>query len=335
MRFSTAYLSLSSRSKLETITYSSTIFSGACLDSSQIYTMKTIPEFGLLEWYGSWKEQISVMQAAMTQLNLTRWQIARFFLLQLWRDTPSFVKALLFFVSGVILLAKVEALVRPYFSTPRRLGIPQLSISRKPGDPFYYEEMMIEAGRKYPDQLFFYRIGPQKRVVIPAGYADEVKRLTDETASVLEFGRLATFDGWDLLGSKASSSTFHKVASAEFARSLPPIVPAAQDAVSREYDLAIDLSRAGWGRAPRLHLVNKLIVAVNQVAIVGEPLDSDRHWLLGVRFLPQGGLHCGVWLFLQLVLTEASASSLVLHRLHASQAAAPLPDVSRAAERPE
>ncbi|KAK2624907.1 hypothetical protein QTJ16_006100 [Diplocarpon rosae] len=247
------------------------------------------------EWLADLQEQLSVMRAAFGQVNLTKWQMARFFVLQLWRDTPFWLRGLVLAMGVVVLLSWLEGIVSPYFSTARRLGIPELGVATKPGNPYYYQQMLLEAGEKYPHTPFYYRIGHHERVVFPSGYASEIKKLTDETASLLEFGRLATFDGWNILGGKESSSTFHKVASSDFARSLPPLVKTAQAAVSRECDLILGRgekddearkkAKSSTQRVPLMNFVNQLVVASNQVALVGEPLARDRPWLTAIRFL--------------------------------------------------
>ncbi|KAK1830684.1 cytochrome P450 [Podospora conica] len=219
--------------------------------------MTPSPLTSVISYYDNLVEQFQVVQEALAPLNLSRWQIARLLAAQAWRDTPPFLRTtLLVLLAGSLLLSIDAYIVQPHFLSLRRLGVPEL----KPTNgrhAFDYKPMLDEGAKKYPDRPWFFAYSGFELVVLPSAYVDEVRRLGAQTASLVDFLTTVQFGGWKLIGTDDSSSTLHKTASTDLARSVGPLGPVRQQ-VARE---ALQ-------------------------GIVGDASHRDPRWLRAVRTLP-------------------------------------------------
>ncbi|KAK4035034.1 cytochrome P450 [Parachaetomium inaequale] len=251
-----------------------------------ITTKMTIPVFsGLSSHYYNLVEQFQVMQQALAPLNLTKWQLARLLAAQVWRDTSPLLRTtLLVIFIGSLILAIDAYIIQPYFLSLRRLGVPEL----KPTNgrhAFDYKPMLEEAAQKYPDRPWFFTYSGFELVVLPSAYVDEVRRLAARTASLVDFLTTVQFGGWKLIGTDDSSSTLHKTASTELARSVGPLGHARQQ-VAREAIQAVVGDAQEWKTVNLFWTVLEIVAATGAIGLVGEPLSRDPRWLRAVRTLP-------------------------------------------------
>lgn len=248
-------------------------------------TMTTPIISSLTSYYDHLAEQFQVIQEALAPLNLTKWQIVQLLAAQVWRNTSPFLRTtLLVLLAGSLLLGLDSYIIQPYFLSLRRLGVPEL----KPTNgrhPFDYKPMLDEAAKKYPDQPWFFTYSGFELVVLPSAYVEEVRRLGAQTASLVDFLTTVQFGGWKLIGTDDSSSTLHKTASTDLARSIGPLGPARQQ-------VARDALQAAVGDAPEWKTVSlfwtvlEVVAATGAIGLVGEPLSRDPRWLRAVRTLP-------------------------------------------------
>lgn len=247
-------------------------------------TMTTILS-SLTNYYDNLAEQFQVIQEALAPLNLTKGQIVRLLAAQVWRNTSPFLRTtLLVWLAGSLLLGLDAYIIQPYFLSLRRLGVPEL----KPTNgrhPFDYKPMLDEAAKKYPDRPWFFAYSGFELVVLPSAYVEEVRRLGAQTASLVDFLTTVQFGGWKLIGTDDSSSTLHKTASTDLARSVGPLGPARQQ-------VARDALQAAVGDAPEWKTVSlfwtvlEVVAATGAIGLVGEPLSRDPRWLRAVHTLP-------------------------------------------------
>ena len=240
--------------------------------------------------YTDLQEQYFILRQSLAPLNLTRWQIFRLLLAQAWRDTPDAVKIGLASLIGVLLLVAVDTwIIQPYFLSVRRLGVPQL----KPGrgkHAWDYKPMLDEAVEKYPHSPWFFSYSGFEFVVFPSAYVDEIRRLPARTASLVNFLTTVQFGGWRLIGTDDTSSTLHKVASTDLARSIAPMGLARQETAQRAWRKALDGKqgpRGGqWNTVSLIWTVLDVVARTGATGLVGAPLSNDARWLAAVKILP-------------------------------------------------
>ncbi|KAK3369530.1 cytochrome P450 [Lasiosphaeria ovina] len=264
---------------------------------------------GLANHYENLREQFQVMQQALAPLNLTKWQLARLLAAQVWRDTSPLLRTSLL----VVLVGSL-----PYFLSLRRLGVPEL----KPTNgrhAFDYKPMLDEAAKKYPDRPWFFTYSGFELVVLPSAYVDEVRRLAARTASLVDFLTTVQFGGWKLIGTDDSSSTLHKTASTDLARSVGPLGHVRQD-VAREALRAVVGDAPQWKTVNLFWTVLEVVAATGAIGLVGEPLSRDPRWLRAVRTLP---ICVGIGVYIScfmprllrpLVATVSYAPAWLLHK---------------------
>ncbi|KAK0641438.1 cytochrome P450 [Cercophora newfieldiana] len=242
---------------------------------------------GLTSHYENLLEQFQIIQEALVPLNLTKWQIARLLAAQAWRETPPLLRtSLLVALAGSLILAIDAYIVQPYFFSLRRLGVPELKpTNHGQRHAFDYKPMLDEAAKKYPDRPWFFTYSGFELVVFPSAYVDEVRRLGARTASLVDFLTTVQFGGWKLIGTDDSSSTLHKTASTDLARSVGPLGPARQQ-VAREALQAVVGDAPQWKTVNLFWTVLEVVAATGAIGLVGEPLSRDPRWLRAVRTLP-------------------------------------------------
>ncbi|KAK3385182.1 cytochrome P450 [Podospora didyma] len=242
---------------------------------------------GIQAQYIDLQEQYFILRQSLAPLNLTGWQLARLLLAQVWRDIPTSAKLGLGLLVGVAILLAVDGfLVQPYFQSVRRLGIPRLWPSQGK-HAWDYKPMLDEAAEKYPHNPWFFAYSGFEFVVFPSAYVDEIRRLPARTASLVDFLTTVQFGGWRLIGSDDSSSTLHKTASTDLARSIAPLGLARQDTAKRAWEAAAGSSGAGkWATISLIWTVLDIVAKMGATGLVGEPLSRDKRWLTAVKVLP-------------------------------------------------
>ena len=240
--------------------------------------------------YTDLQEQYLILRQSLAPLNLTRWQILRLLLAQAWRDTPDAAKLGLVSVVIVFFLVAVDNwIIQPYFLSVRRLGVPRL----KPGrgkHAWDYKPMLDEAVEKHPHSPWFFSYSGFEFVVFPSAYVDEIRRLPARTASLVNFLTTVQFGGWRLIGTDDTSSTLHKVASTDLARSIAPLSLARQETAQRAWQTALGVNkgpRGGqWNTVSLIWTVLDVVARTGATGLVGAPLSNDARWLAAVKILP-------------------------------------------------
>ena len=244
---------------------------------------------GLGTQYATLQEQYVILRQSLAPLNLTRWQIARLLVAQIWRDTSRPVRFGLALLVAILFVVAVDNfLIQPYFLSVRRLGIPRLKPSRGK-HAWDYKPMLDEAAAKYPRSPWFFSYSGFEFVVLPSAYVDEIRRLPAHKASLVDFLTTVQFGGWRLIGTDDSSSTLHKAASTDLARSVAPLGLARQETARSAWQTTVESSKAThsqWATVSLIWTVLDVVVKTGATGLVGEPLSHDTRWLTAVKLLP-------------------------------------------------
>lgn len=252
----------------------------------------------VLDKYNSIAEQFIVIQQALAPLNLTKWQLFKLLMAQIWRETPISLKTTLAVILGLSTVLLLDAyLLHPYFISLKRLGIPQLKPS-KGKHTYDYEPMLALAKRDYPNQLWFFSYSGFEFVVFPSAAVNEVRKLPAKTASLVDFLTTVQFGGWRLIGTDDSSNTLHKTASTELARSIGRMGLRRQESAQLAWENVAG-SCEDWKTINLFWSILKVTVAVGATGLVGDPLSRDPRWLKAAQRFPVAvgaGLLMSSWL---------------------------------------
>lgn len=240
-------------------------------------------------------EQFKVMQGALAPLNLTKTQIARLFIQQLWREASptARVAAGSIFLLSIFTLAYVSVIERHFLSL-RRLGLPfhKMQPKSKTVGSYDYKDMLQEGARLYPNQPYLTSYAGDEFVVFPSTFFDEVKRLPQSQASMVGYMNMKTFRGFKFLGRHGPPMT--KTVGVDISRSITLKVNKRQQQAREACEATIG-PVPEWKEFPIFWTLQDIIIRTVQTGLVGEKLGNDPRWLRTVNYFPMA-IMAAIWL---------------------------------------
>ncbi|KAK5996286.1 Cytochrome P450 monooxygenase CYP1 [Cladobotryum mycophilum] len=233
----------------------------------------------LQEEYIRLQESYQVVKYSFAGLRLTRWQLTKLLLAQIWRESPNVAIGL-----GVVATLLFAWIISALFFRQRSLaslGIPFVGKSK--GRKMDFQQMMEEAAKKHPNKPFGIRAFGTDYVVYPSAQFDEIKRLPESRASSLEYLREAFHATWS--GIPRHSDEMMKAVSVDLARAIPSLVHQRQQDCATSCDAAIGPS-ADWKEVTLYSASQSIVVSTNSSAFVGRDLGTSKKWISQVDRLP-------------------------------------------------
>ncbi|KAI0402029.1 cytochrome P450 oxidoreductase GliF [Xylaria palmicola] len=225
------------------------------------------------------QESYMVITQSFAGLRLSRWQLARLLVAQIWRELPPVAAAI-----AVILI-----IVLPVWIISRCLGRKSLEslgiplLGKSSGRKMDFLQMMEDAAEKHPEEPSLIRAFGTEYVVFPSKYFDEVKRLPEPKASAQAFMREAFHEPWS--GIPRHSSELTKAVFVDLSRSIPALVRNRQQDCAAASEQVLGQS-ADWKEVKLYTSIEGIVVATNASAFVGRTLGTNKSWMTTVARLP-------------------------------------------------
>ncbi|KAI0183713.1 cytochrome P450 oxidoreductase GliF [Xylaria flabelliformis] len=240
------------------------------------------------EYIEAFQDEISRIQQTyiiviqtFSGLRLTRLQLARLLISQIWRElSPSSVFIITLFVLVPPLSWIISRLFSPHKSL-QSLGIPLLGKSK--GAKMDFVRMMDDAANKHPNEPCLITAFGTEYVVFPSKYFDEVKRLPAAKASAQAFMREAFHETWS--GIPRHSSELKKAIFIDLSRSIPALVQDRQQDCAAASDQVLGHC-AHWKEVTLYSAMEDIVVTTNASAFVGRDLGTKKEWKKTVARLP-------------------------------------------------
>ncbi|KAK2051502.1 cytochrome P450 oxidoreductase GliF [Colletotrichum caudatum] len=226
-------------------------------------------------------ESYQVIRQTFAPLRLSRWQLIRLLVAQLCREASPVAKTVVVATALLVLVSIISWLTRP--PSLRRLNIPP-AVKSKSGK-MDFEEVLEETAKKYPDSPFYLNAFGTEYVVMPSKCFDEVKRLSEKTASAFAYFYQEFYGSWT--GAAVQTPELGKTIAVELTRAIPSLVQWRQLDCAAAFDMAVGAC-PNWKEIKLYYTMQDLVASVNASAIVGRELGTNRKWVEAVERMPLG-----------------------------------------------
>ena len=248
-----------------------------------------------LDQYAVLKDQYRAVQSAIGPLRLSKTDLLGLALRKSWHDICLLLgevredcrqmrwayQLLILMALGFAALSILEKIKASYASLSRR-GVPTLKLP-KGLHRWDYPAVLVEGARQYPNTPYIINDSGYEYVVFPASSFDEIKRLSMDQSSMVDYFTHVYFQGWPFLGK--DNSALHKVISSDLTRALPSRVGERQDHAKKAFEKAIGPCPE-WKPFPIYSTFQKIVVTMNATSLLGAKLGTDERWLNAVQRFP-------------------------------------------------
>ncbi|GAP83762.1 putative cytochrome P450 oxidoreductase [Rosellinia necatrix] len=230
------------------------------------------------------QEEYACARNGIGPLRLTKAQILGLFLRKSsldirnsWSDASLGARiALLVFLYSIVMLAADRASAR--LTTLTRRGFP--SLRRPKGQRRWdFQAKMEDGARRFPSTPYIVRYAGFEQIVYPSSSFHEVKSLSVDQASLMEYYAHCYFEGWHFLGREIGA--LHATLSNDLARSLPARVHERQGIAKRAFGSLIGPCPE-WKSITLYGTTQKLVAMMNSPMLVGPELGTDPRWVNGL-----------------------------------------------------
>ncbi|KAI9751189.1 MAG: hypothetical protein M4579_006168 [Chaenotheca gracillima] len=223
------------------------------------------------------KEQFLVMRQALAPLQLSRWQMTKLLVAQIFRQMST---------TQLIIIAAPFVLLTAYFLDALFRRRPKVDLPLVGGTKDHTNDFqaVVEEGRRlYPHTPYLVQASGVTYVVFPATAWDEIKRLPQSVASTQEFFRIMLYGDYTNIGTETDALI--KTIGVDLARGVPLKVHRRQQDCQKAFDTTIGHCPE-WKPVTILMAMFNIIATMNACSFVGRELGESDTWVKTVQRFP-------------------------------------------------
>ncbi|CAG8960280.1 hypothetical protein HYFRA_00012800 [Hymenoscyphus fraxineus] len=223
-------------------------------------------------------EQFTIIRQSLAPLRLSRWQMFKFMIAHVYRETGPVT---IFLLSSGLMLLITYTSKAIMARKEMELAIPVLGGSKQ--HKLDFKQLVEEGRRLYPDTPYIVKTQGLPYVVFPTSSFDEIKRLPEHIASAQDFFLKTYFGHFTTAGTETPAVL--KAVSVDLARSIPMKVTSRQEDAKAAVDDVVG-ECPDWKEVRLFPAVTTVIAMTNACSFLGRELGRSKRWVDLVRKFP-------------------------------------------------
>ncbi|KAI9771200.1 MAG: hypothetical protein M1839_002859 [Geoglossum umbratile] len=203
-------------------------------------------------------ESFLIIRQSLKPLRLTKWQLSKLFIAQVYRQTSP----------SVLLPACIIVSLLCYSLWQHRLD---------------FQQIVEEGARKYPDSPYIIKTQGLPYVVFPSSSFDEVKRLPSSVASAQEFFIKIYSGTWTTAGEETTALL--RTIGIDLARGIPAKIHSRQEDCKQVIGSTIGHCPQ-WKELELFWVILKIVAQTNACSLLGRGLGTEPKWVKLVERFP-------------------------------------------------